>query len=164
MSKQAAAESYGERLRGGRWQGCRVGCVLLTDQNLLLFRQWIQVGPHSGLQLRELYGRLEQSRTTRRLDDRFLWQPNVHLGIINAGSLSIGATLDAVASKPVAVRATVRALLQNVTPEKREAAVQIEGITLILSAYRRPYHEIADFTKLGVYIPPSEVPLSLRNP
>ena len=28
--------------------------------------------------------------------------------------------------------------------------MQIQGITLILSAYRRPYHEIVDFTKLGV--------------
>jgi microcystin degradation protein MlrC len=64
--------------------------------------------------------------------------------------LSIGATLDAYASKPVKVQATVKALLENVQPEKREAAVQIQGITLILSAYRRPYHEIADFTKLGI--------------
>ena len=65
-------------------------------------------------------------------------------------SLSIGATLDASASKPVKVQATVKALLENADPAKREAAVQIQGVTLILSAYRRPYHEIADFTKLGV--------------
>jgi microcystin degradation protein MlrC len=64
--------------------------------------------------------------------------------------MSIGATLDRYASKPVKVRATVKALLENAPPEKREAAVQINGITLILSAYRRPYHEIVDFTKLGV--------------
>ncbi len=64
--------------------------------------------------------------------------------------LSIGATLDPYASKPVKVQATVKALLQNVDPTKREAAVQIQGITLILSAYRRPYHEIVDFTKLGI--------------
>ena len=64
--------------------------------------------------------------------------------------LSIGATLDPIASKPVKVQATVRSLLQRVDPAKREAAVQIQGVTLILSAYRRPYHEIADFTKLGI--------------
>ena len=64
--------------------------------------------------------------------------------------LRIGGTLDPLASKPVAVEATVKALLGDVAPERREAAVQIEGVTLILSAYRRPYHEIADFTKLGV--------------
>ncbi len=48
------------------------------------------------------------------------------------------------------VQAPVKSLLQNVPPAKREAAVQIEGVTLILSAYRRPYHEIADFTRLGI--------------
>lgn len=64
--------------------------------------------------------------------------------------LSIGATLDPIASKPEKVQATVKALLQNVDPAKREAAVQIQGVTLILSAYRRPYHEIIDFTKLGI--------------
>lgn len=64
--------------------------------------------------------------------------------------LSIGATLDPYASKPVKVQATVKALLGDVVAAKREAAVQIGGVTLILSAYRRPYHEIVDFTKLGV--------------
>ena len=64
--------------------------------------------------------------------------------------LSIGATLDPYASKPVKVQATVKALLSEPNPAKREAAVQIQGVTLILSAYRRPYHEIVDFTKLGI--------------
>lgn len=64
--------------------------------------------------------------------------------------LTIGGTLDPEASKPVKVEATVKALLANVPPERREAAVQVAGVTLILSAYRRPYHLIADFTKLGV--------------
>jgi microcystin degradation protein MlrC len=64
--------------------------------------------------------------------------------------LSIGATLDPIASKPVKVQATVKALLDEKDPAKREAAVQIQGVTLILSAYRRPYHEIVDFTKLGI--------------
>ncbi len=71
-------------------------------------------------------------------------------GVGSTLPLSIGATLDPSASKPVHVQAAVKSLLQNVSPAKREAAVQIEGVTLILSAYRRPYHEIADFTKLGI--------------
>jgi len=28
--------------------------------------------------------------------------------------------------------------------------VQIQGITLVLAAYRRPYHDIKDFTRLGL--------------
>jgi microcystin degradation protein MlrC len=35
-------------------------------------------------------------------------------------------------------------------PVDREAVVQIEGITLVLCAKRRPYHDIADFTRLGL--------------
>ncbi len=71
-------------------------------------------------------------------------------GVGKSIPLSIGATLDPIASKPVKVQATVKALLDEKNPAKREAAVQIQGITLILSAYRRPYHEIVDFTKLGI--------------
>jgi microcystin degradation protein MlrC len=64
--------------------------------------------------------------------------------------LSIGATLDSKASKPVKVQATVKFLLKTDTPRLREAVVQVEGITVVLGAYRRPYHDIIDFTRLGL--------------
>jgi microcystin degradation protein MlrC len=64
--------------------------------------------------------------------------------------LSIGATLDPLGSKPVKVTAKVIFLLPASTPRLREAVVQIEGVTLVLSARRRPYHDIADFTRLGL--------------
>ena len=64
--------------------------------------------------------------------------------------LSIGATLDPSASKPVKVRGTVKFLLNADTPRLREAVVQVEGITVVLGAYRRPYHDIVDFTRLGL--------------
>lgn len=64
--------------------------------------------------------------------------------------LSIGATLDPLGSKPVKVNAKVVFLLPASTPRLREAVVQIEGVTLVLSAQRRPYHDIADFTRLGL--------------
>jgi DNA-directed RNA polymerase subunit RPC12/RpoP len=63
--------------------------------------------------------------------------------------LSIGATLDPLASKPVKVQATVKALLDEKNSAKREAAVQIQGITLILSAYRRPYPVIRTLESVG---------------
>ena len=31
-----------------------------------------------------------------------------------------------------------------------EAVVQIDGVTLVISDYRRPYHDIVDFTRLGL--------------
>jgi len=64
--------------------------------------------------------------------------------------LSIGATLDPLASKPVKVQAKIVFLLDEKNPARREAVVQIDGVTLVLSAYRRPYHDIADFTRLGL--------------
>jgi len=64
--------------------------------------------------------------------------------------LSIGATLDPLGSKPVKASAKVIFLLPSSTPREREAVVQIEGVTLVLSAQRRPYHDIVDFTRLGL--------------
>jgi microcystin degradation protein MlrC len=64
--------------------------------------------------------------------------------------LSIGATLDPLGSKPVKVNAKVLFLLPAATELLREAVVQIEGVTLVLSAQRRPYHDIVDFTRLGL--------------
>ena len=57
--------------------------------------------------------------------------------------LSIGATLDPMGSRPVYVVATVEYLLPTDDVVLREAVVQIEGITLVLSARRRPYHDIS---------------------
>lgn len=64
--------------------------------------------------------------------------------------LSIGATLDPKGSRPVHARAKVVFLLPVSEAKMREAVVQIEGVTLVLSAYRRPYHDIVDFTRLGL--------------
>lgn len=64
--------------------------------------------------------------------------------------LSIGATLDPLGSRPVKVNAKVVFLLPAATEPLREAVVQIEGVTLVLCAQRRPYHDIVDFTRLGL--------------
>ncbi|OQP84787.1 microcystin degradation protein MlrC [Rhizobium rhizosphaerae] len=63
--------------------------------------------------------------------------------------LSIGATLDP-ASRPVSVSARVIRLQKGATPADHQAVVAIGGITLVLAAKRRPYHDIADFTLLGL--------------
>ena len=64
--------------------------------------------------------------------------------------LSIGATLDPLGSRPVKATVKVVFLLPASTSLLREAVVQIEGVTLVLSAQRRPYHDIVDFTRLGL--------------
>jgi microcystin degradation protein MlrC len=64
--------------------------------------------------------------------------------------LSIGATLDPKASQPVKAEAVVKFLLAETNPARREAVVEIQGITLALAAYRRPYHDVKDFTRFGL--------------
>lgn len=63
--------------------------------------------------------------------------------------LHIGASLDP-SSTPVDVTAEVIFLLEAENPLYREAVVRIGGIDLVLTARRRPFHNIADFTKLGL--------------
>ncbi len=64
--------------------------------------------------------------------------------------LAIGGTLDPESSRPVPVEAVVQRLLPETNPARREAVVKIQGITLVLAAYRRPYHDIQDFTRFGL--------------
>jgi microcystin degradation protein MlrC len=63
--------------------------------------------------------------------------------------LSIGATLDP-ASTPARVRAEVKFLLGGVEGDFREAVLQVDGIDLVVTARRRPFHNIEDFTRLGL--------------
>jgi len=65
-------------------------------------------------------------------------------------NLRIGATLDPAGSSPVTAPALVRFLLNTDTPAERQAVVQIEGITIVLTARRRPFHTFADFHCLGL--------------
>jgi microcystin degradation protein MlrC len=64
--------------------------------------------------------------------------------------LSIGATLDPQGSTPIKATATIKYLLPVDDKTLREAVVQIQGVTLVLTARRRPYHDIGDFTRLGL--------------
>lgn len=70
-------------------------------------------------------------------------------GVGNTLSLSVGGTLDP-ASPSVVVDAKVLRLDEGNAPAERQAVVAIDGITLVLAARRRPYHDIADFTRLGL--------------
>jgi microcystin degradation protein MlrC len=50
----------------------------------------------------------------------------------------------------VDAEAEVVFLLETDEPRLREAVVRIGGVDLVLSARRRPYHNIIDFTRLGL--------------
>jgi microcystin degradation protein MlrC len=63
--------------------------------------------------------------------------------------LSIGATLDP-SSTLVETEAEVIFLLETEDAHLREAVVRIGGIDLVLTARRRPFHNLVDFKKLGL--------------
>jgi microcystin degradation protein MlrC len=63
--------------------------------------------------------------------------------------LQIGASLDP-SSRRVSADAEVLFLLDAAEERLREAVVRIGGIDLVLTARRRPFHNIADFTRLGL--------------
>jgi microcystin degradation protein MlrC len=90
-------------------------------------------------------------------------------------SLTVGGSLDP-ASASVAIEAKVVRLDAGHDLAERQAVVQTGGITLVLAARRRPYHNIADFTRLGLdpakvrllvvksgYLSPELAPISNPN-
>jgi len=64
--------------------------------------------------------------------------------------LKIGGTLDPASSKPIDVTAKVVFLAKTPRLPERQAVVQIDGVTLVLTARRRPFHLPTDFTSLGL--------------
>ena len=63
--------------------------------------------------------------------------------------LTIGGSLDP-SSRKVQAEAEVVFLLEVIEDRLREAVLRIGGIDLVLAARRRPFHNIPDFTKLGL--------------
>jgi microcystin degradation protein MlrC len=68
-------------------------------------------------------------------------------------SLRIGASLDPQGSRPVEAEAGMLFLLPTAVPRERQAVVKIKGVTVVLTATRRPFHMISDFTRLRLHIP-----------
>jgi microcystin degradation protein MlrC len=64
-------------------------------------------------------------------------------------ALRIGASLDP-ASQPVEVEAEVLRLDPGEGSADRQAVIRIGGVTVVLAARRRPYHNLADFARLGL--------------
>jgi len=74
-----------------------------------------------------------------------------HAGVGATLALSIGATLDPLGSKPVKTSAKVIFLLKTNQPLERQAVVEVEGVKVVLTARRRPFHDIVDFTSLNLH-------------
>jgi len=99
--------------------------------------------------LAALIARDAQGVVFARIADRAATDAAYAAGVGNPVSLSIGASLDR-SSKPVQAEAEVAFLLETDNELLREAVVRIGGIELVLTARRRPFHNMADFTRLGL--------------
>ena len=64
--------------------------------------------------------------------------------------ISVGATLDPKGSASVDIEARVKFLLPADKSVDREAVLTVGGIDLVVATKRRPYHDIKDFTRLGL--------------
>jgi microcystin degradation protein MlrC len=65
-------------------------------------------------------------------------------------ALDIGASLDRAGSAPFHAEAEIVFLHATDDPADRQAVIRIGGILVVLTARRKPFHEIADFTRLGL--------------
>ncbi|MEG3132615.1 M81 family metallopeptidase [Rouxiella sp. T17] len=64
-------------------------------------------------------------------------------------NVTLGASLDP-SSPQVSGEFTVLRLHHGANAADRQAVLRIDGINVVVSARRRPYHNIADFTQLGL--------------
>ena len=67
-------------------------------------------------------------------------------------TLKIGGTLDPVGSQSVELEAEIVFLLSTDNARERQAVIETRDITVVLTASRRPFHHIRDFTQLGLTI------------
>lgn len=100
--------------------------------------------------LRELIRQKAEDCIVAAITDRPATEAAFAAGVGATLALNIGATLDTEGSTPVAVTATVLNLVEGDALPEREAVLKIDGITLVVSARRRPYHNLSDFSRLGL--------------
>jgi microcystin degradation protein MlrC len=62
----------------------------------------------------------------------------------------VGASLDPGGGPPVEIDGEVVHLAHGDDPAERQAVIQAGGVALVLTARRRPFHNTADFTALGL--------------
>lgn len=99
--------------------------------------------------LAELIARDAQGVVFAGIADKAATDAAYAAGVGKTVQLGIGASLDP-SSRKVQAQADVVFLLETEEARLREAVVRIGGIELVLTARRRPFHNIADFTRLGL--------------
>lgn len=100
--------------------------------------------------LAELLRHSIQNAVIAGIADRPATEACYRAGVGATLPLKIGGTLDPQGSQPVEVTARVVFLLSTDDLPERQAVVEVPGISVVLTARRRPFHEIRDFTSLGL--------------
>jgi microcystin degradation protein MlrC len=100
--------------------------------------------------LAELLRQHVQNAVIAGIADRPATEACYQAGVGATLPLKIGGTLDPQGSQPVEVTAKVVFLLPTTNLPERQAVVDVRGISVVLTARRRPFHEISDFTSLGL--------------
>ena len=100
--------------------------------------------------LAELVRQKVQDAVIAGIADRPATEACYKAGVGATLPLKIGGTLDPEGSQPVAVKARVVFLLKTDDLPERQAVIDVGGIKVVLTARRRPFHEIRDFTSLDL--------------
>jgi microcystin degradation protein MlrC len=100
--------------------------------------------------LEELFRQQARNVVFAGIADRPATEACYRAGVGATLALSIGATLDPLGGKPVKTNAKVVFLLKADQPLERQAVVEAEGVKVVVTARRRPFHDIADFTALNL--------------
>jgi len=100
--------------------------------------------------LRELLRRGAQGVILAGIADRAATERAYAAGVGARISLSVGASLDPAGGPPVAIEGVVRFLAEAADPAEWRAVIEAAGVALVLTARRRPFHNLANFTALGL--------------
>lgn len=99
--------------------------------------------------LRELIAQDMRNTIVAAITDRPAVEAAYAAGVGARLATAVGGTLDP-SSAPVTVEGVVIFLHPADSPAEREAVLRVGGIDLLLAARRRPYHNLADFQRLGL--------------
>lgn len=99
--------------------------------------------------LAELIARDMRDTIVAGITDRPATDAAYAAGVGAVVATSIGGILDPRSGR-VRVEAKVIRLLETDIASERQAVVRVGGIDIVLAARRRPYHDIADFLRLGL--------------
>jgi len=99
--------------------------------------------------LRALLGRNIQDAVLGGIADAVVTNACYEAGVGSEVNLSLGASLD-VSSSSIQMTGKVLFLADTRDENERIAVLKTEGITIIMSHKRRPFHYEADFLRLGI--------------